>query len=783
MSRRHARSDHGSVMVITAIAMFALLAMMTFAIDVSHWFDYSRNLQNRADAAALAAGAAYGNICFGSSPGDTTSGAQSAIGKWAQLYSGAGVTEPGGNLPYSDTEVSAATNNPTVSGGPGTGWDVGTNGYINNTTNVSPVVSPLTLKLGSLDNYFVRLNADNYAPTGTNFAMGTFCDADPSKDLTDKNPGPPGGITDVKVSQRNLPDFIPLFNIRPNINAHARVEIQEVGSENAVRPLAVRDPASTPCMKVTFVQTNGSDPATPTTQTVQLQYNTAVNSDTGPILWDNTNSGTNPAGDSVQIPTGANLYMQVTLYAQGSDGTCATVGNSKTYEQSSGILYVNSYGTAVPTGTQPPAIVGDAGGGGITLLDNGCGPDQYFSSNETANCSVTACAIVAFTPGNSAHGLTVNGTAMTASTDPNCTTAVAGATAWTAPLTVAPLSGQHKLTLAWSETVAGGVAGGNCDALGDCTGTFGVQQQAFSACDETQNTCTDPNASGDIELARISEGANTTLGSFQGGTSHDLVVQIELQALQDAKPSDRCTTTSTSSTCTVLRFGPGNASGSVDCGTGDSTSAARDAFLNGCPLVTDPACIPNSVQWCGGWTKSLDGSCNNVPTRPATGPVDCVNSNSNGDKIPECVAALIQIGGRNVGQPGDPCHYQNNTGCAVDHWLTDGVIDPADPRIINTFIVFPPDVSNTGQTILPIRQFAGFYVTGWAYQGNAVTCPTTDASGNPSPERNEPAPPGAGSSAIWGHWISYVDPDATGNGKQCQFGQQTFGLCTPVLTR
>src|SRR5712691_5684373 len=118
------RPERGSVVVLTALAIFPAMFLMAFAIDVSHWFDYSRNLQNRADAAALAAAAEFGNICLGgaATPGSTSNGGQSTLGKWAQLYSGAGVNEPVGNLPYTDAAVSAsATATPGTGNGPGTG--------------------------------------------------------------------------------------------------------------------------------------------------------------------------------------------------------------------------------------------------------------------------------------------------------------------------------------------------------------------------------------------------------------------------------------------------------------------------------------------------------------------------------------------------------------------------------------------------------------------------------------------------------------------------------------
>jgi hypothetical protein len=202
-------------------------------------------------------------------------------------------------------------------------------------------------------------------------------------------------------------------------------------------------------------------------------------------------------------------------------------------------------------------------------------------------------------------------------------------------------------------------------------------------------------------------------------------------------------------------------------------------FLVGCPLFGDPACKRTSVAYCGGWIKTPDGSCNNQNGRASAFPVDCVDSNNNGATIPECIGALVQIGGT-LNNNGDPCNAMHEVGCSEDHWLTDGVIRDGDPRIIDTFTVFPGDLLDaSGNTILPIRDFAAFYVTGWSTNGNGhqVNCP----NGPLDPGRNEPAPANAPNVAIWGHWISYVVPGG-GNGQPCNFNQN-FGLCTPVLTR
>jgi hypothetical protein len=58
----------------------------------------------------------------------------------------------------------------------------------------------------------------------------------------------------------------------------------------------------------------------------------------GADIWTNPSAGT-----SVNVPSGANLYAQTILHAEGNDNTCNTSSNPLTYEQNSGILLLNSY--------------------------------------------------------------------------------------------------------------------------------------------------------------------------------------------------------------------------------------------------------------------------------------------------------------------------------------------------------------------------------------------------------------------------------------------------------
>jgi hypothetical protein len=895
MSRRQ-QGERGAVMVLVAVCLPALALLASFAIDVAHWYDYSRNLQLRADAAAFAAGDQFGGICAATTP---SAAAMDAIGKMAQLYSGPPAPKSITNTPDLFYPYSGA----------GSPLQAGALPAPNSAYENVP-----NLKAGQPGNYHVLLNADHYWTKGetsgtASFTMGpasTFCHS------TDEN-GNVGAMVDVRLTQDSLPLFFPLLGIKPTISAHARVGMEAVGQEANIRPIAVRDAGLTPCVEVNFVNT-----VTGAKQTVKLNHSGTVAN--GPDIWDNG------LGTSVNFPSGANLYAQAVLHAQGADGTCNTSSNPLTYDQSSGILLLNSYGdpptpgsvadldpnadgtqsqwtktagstawdlvddgvrdpTAPATGTDqitstafpqsqdlafpnsvtwqsgdtytlhvygqttgtrhvieyavstndgttfgastqifgdktanswqtsaalpitsqadldglrvrlthdrlsgtdtgsatvdavyvertppglPPRIVGSATSGGVTVMNAGtCAPDAYFSTSAT--CGVKVCAIVWFTPDATNEGVTVNGAAMTKNGDPLCTTSVAGATAWASDvININPTSGQHPFTIAWSEkSVSMG-----CGTGAPCTGTFGVQQQAFAACDEQNpaNTCADPNISGPITLAEISDagGLPNTVGSFHSG-SHPLKITLLIQGLQNAKLGDPPT---------GLKFAPStspdsHATGLIDCGQGNGAAGDKSAIYNGCPQVGSPQC--NNTPYCAPLIASTDGTCNN--SLRATSPgiaVDCVNiNNGNVAVIPKCLAARILIGGTGG---NNPCNVPGGTAtCPTNHWPTQDW-GPGDPRAITMIITYPADLS-TPNADVPIRTFATFYVTGWDFAG-APDCGVYNATTNPGGnELYAGSTPGM----IWGHWVTYTDPGAGGSGQPCNF--QAFGNCAAVLSR
>src|SRR5947208_2475973 len=140
-----ARDERGAAMVLVAVALPVLILFVAFGVEVGHWFDYSRNLQNRADAAALAAAVQYGGTCFG-----TPAAAQTdAIGQVAQQYAGPPIGTPDANLPYALTSIPAAN-------------------YKNRPN----------LTKGTPANFHMLLNSTQYWPSGTNWSMRPGATAD-----------------------------------------------------------------------------------------------------------------------------------------------------------------------------------------------------------------------------------------------------------------------------------------------------------------------------------------------------------------------------------------------------------------------------------------------------------------------------------------------------------------------------------------------------------------------------------------------------------------------------
>ena len=194
--RRLLREERGSALTVFAVMLPIFILFLALALDVGNWFTHKRQLQNRADSAALAAGVEYAtnnlaNLVACRTGGAAATTAATAITNVAKNYAG----DP----------------NPAI---PGTkrNTEIGNQGSLTVAVNSS--------SFGGADDSDGGNPCFNHAANGSDFIS------------------PKGGYwTDVRVKETNIPTFFGTFGINvPAINARARVEVRSIGSLNPNGP-------------------------------------------------------------------------------------------------------------------------------------------------------------------------------------------------------------------------------------------------------------------------------------------------------------------------------------------------------------------------------------------------------------------------------------------------------------------------------------------------------------------------------------------------------------------
>src|SRR2546423_1164192 len=90
LPRRIIADERGAILLIAAVWMTSAIALVTFVVDVGHWFEHKRHLQAQVDAGAFA-GATNFDGCAGASTADRTDKtkpANVAIQNTARKYAG-----------------------------------------------------------------------------------------------------------------------------------------------------------------------------------------------------------------------------------------------------------------------------------------------------------------------------------------------------------------------------------------------------------------------------------------------------------------------------------------------------------------------------------------------------------------------------------------------------------------------------------------------------------------------------------------------------------------------
>ncbi len=715
-------SERGAAMVFVAVLLPVLALFVSLAIDFAHFFDYSRNLQSRADAAALAAGLEYGAKCFGTS---VTQAQLDAIGHAAQQYSGPPNGTPDApNLPYPFASIPNYLNQPNLSAG-----------------------SPANL-------YLVLNGNASYDNGGRNFTEGTFCAAN----YPVAPPAvPPLPATDVWLTQANLPLFFPLIGVTPTISAHARVQLEQIGTPTSSTPIAVPDPADVPCMVGNVIDQNTGNQIATTGKLTETGTN--------PPTW------TGPTTTGVTVPTTGGVPHQLTVQAFFPDDCSAPTGSGTTYDapaQGGGIVFVNGY-------TPPPSPVAAPTLGNVWLEAAGCSPAGAESTNQvttggaayfyyftqSTSCSVTVHARVDFPAGQGTPGVvaTMDGD-LAGGHDMAPPPDSSGGPYWTSTFSFAPRSGRHVFTLRWYQSAS--TVSNKCQTLADakkaanpCNLNGGDPvQQTFAAVDDGSDP---PDDSGPVVAAQIGCSANCSgvggvatagVNSIPTGTSPTLQVTFQLQGLTNSGQNDPPI---------VLRASvqSSKATGLIDCGQGGGASGSASAITNGCP---HPVSVYNG------------STCVSYPSPQ---PWTCVYVDT-GNKRQQIIKG-----------------FTDRIGSSCDNWQSfkatgvNNIDATTDPRAFVMIITSPNDLSlasSNPNAILHILGFATFYVTGWDgdqwLPGSGKFIP-----GCTSPTNQDEAFPGTGSSnnQIWGHFYKTSESGGIGNGNPCD--PNKFGDCVAALTR
>ena len=512
----------------------------------------------------------------------------------------------------------------------------------------------------------------------------------------------PSLMLDVKASEAGLPLLfqLPGLSSVTAINAHARVELKQVEVQEGMLPVAVPD------LRFTYVFATFVDETTGTSLgTVQLQRSGTSGDDQ---LWIT----------STPIPVAiSSAHVGVRIRLVGGTDPNAACGQLYTecydLDSTNGVVHIRGWSNAAVA----PAVHN------AWLLPGSCTPDAYFAASD---CGAGVQAEVDLGP---THPLT--GTGVTAgvwaSVDgagnvPLTPGGASGLVTWTAGGGL-PFAGggPHTVELNWSwKQTSGTWSGFTCNDRNNnpckAQGTFGPVQRGFVA----------GGRSGPLRRVQVFESGVTSSGSnsFQTGTTPTLGISLAVTGSLKVQ--------SLASDPVVELRVTGSQNQSIDC---------------------DPA-VPNLAdeieQGCGPAYKINPGlACpdyNQLWSLPE--PWECVKTQTGG-AVGQVERGLKEriLGGA-------------NTCTAPINWPN---YDLKDTRIVPLIITPFGSFSGTGNDIIPVIDFAAFYVVGW----NGDPCPGA-------------YPVARGYMA--GHFIKYAAPNPKGAGKNV-CNPDLISPCVPVMTR
>jgi hypothetical protein len=745
--RRSVRGECGQVVVFFALLIPVFFGLAAVVMDVGNWFVHKRHLQTQVDAAALASAPQFVG-CF-LDPVAANLSIQSSALAYAGDTLRLGKIEPGAPDSTTNTQLQEPDDvrialNANRYWQPSDGMVPGTDGY----------------------------GLDNSLDSGDADLLGDPCNE---------------RYLDVKATDEDAPMLWGLLPFAPDPKSKAKVEIHDIVSARGMLPWAVPeiDPAAVVALFVDEEPT-GAEPEVFKTQGL-------VKADDASLPWSEWQTA---AGQENITLDGGHESTGVVILVSKNDTTPTLSGDlSDTCTQDPGL--VACYGT--PTGLTSGLSFIHAYNGGdegdtqtpivrqVELDPIACptGDDSAPYFTLSGGCAASIRAVVDF--GDAAE------------------TQVGGPGAWPACVT---LNASPGGTMTPTGNVAGGIqfvstgtiplAPGDGRVILDLNWEAQDRPGGPNNCNQTQysgsfNKVAAPYvadaASGPIKYLRLfatkDDGTPliypNSVERNSAGNTYNYVVKVGF-------PKPNQISNYTDPPIALRMASPsGSQNRAWDC---DSGRNFREEITTGC-LTTYTENYRDDdgddvYQWnnllCTGWgTGNLPPPT--IGPGPAPYPSDCV----------------ITETGDMTGQLRDGLHDRLETPCTENNWPDDATeladfLGPdgqsyvSDPRYVTLIITDETAFTGSGNEALPIKYFAGFYVTGWDYHPTqSPGCPDIDGAG--PYKGNDPHPVyGTGyqhaidNGDVWGYFVDIVvfsgDGDPSDN--LCTFGGDP-AACVAVL--
>ncbi len=723
------QEERGGILMLSAILIPVFIVMTAMIVDVGQWYTHKRQLQNRADSAAFAAGIEYGKnwkACVQNGDAALKASTAREIANKARQFA-------------ADPEASDYAPDPL----PGTLYNSG----IATQSKLDVVINSTTYD----DDTDQSDDGDGSAAT----SFGSPCFKHSGDPIS------PGGghWTDVRVKENDLPSILGSIGLPLSRNvARARIEVRPALSGHRFLPLAVPDNVIMKVQVRYYDECRNTLLATRDLAQLSSADSSAYSLQGGGSLWALPNPAQPTVGDTSQsfpltvpsvggcgqdyLPVG----VEVRIASQPNvdlNQSCAALQSARyadCFRRLSQFRVYNDGGPNEPRLTVTKVLGGCGAPGdgyfstmstGVNACDYDVSAEVWWGNRAAGNLDVPANFTV------SADGQNLPMVSWGGSSGPSIYASSGGVISGAAGANVV------DVTLNWRDTNTSHSWGGsNCRNGNNNPCVWNSTEAAHRTFFGTS-----ANA-GAVALVRTSmEGFVAGLPGAPlenvatGGATGDPPSPINVY------PTIGIRSTLKTGTYTILRTEDSQGSQLLQCDPAVSQGQEFTNFLNGCNpwyaknSFTDPNWwnsttqqCPNPGLWFGSGTMPAPYGANSaanpwrcVPLAPGSSNGQTGNwmsvATENCDRIGtnQCQDIVCNYDGNYDGKPGDP-----------NGWVQLGG-DSSYPRVVSLFIIpyqSLKGVTGAGETA-PVLGFASFYVMNWEGANNQKSdqCPDTTWNG------------------------------------------------------